>query len=120
MIIVTQKREIINFDNIIAIAKIEEDEKFKIKAMDTLGNVKSLGIYKKEERMNEIHEEIIKKMKSKRYLLKPKARLTKQHVIAAKEYFERFNHIELITGDCNFDIVPIEKNGIIIYEMPEE
>lgn len=78
-----------------------------------------LGTYKTKERALEVLDEIKNKIRGK-FLLKQKTILKPETVKSAKEYFEDLNNIDLITGDRNFDIEPINYTDAVIYEMPEE
>lgn len=52
--------------------------------------------------------------------MKPRISIEQQVIEAAKIYFERINGIDLIIDDNNFEIIPINKDNTIIYEMPEK
>ena len=78
----------------------------------------SLGLYLKERAL-EVLDEIQNKIRGK-FLLKQKTILKPETVRSAKVYFEDLNNIDLIAGDTNFDIVPIDYTDAVIYEMPEK
>lgn len=128
MVIVSQdKTMILNYENIEAIGignPLENDEgKFTI-LVDTISdNQYKIAKYDTEERTKEVLQELLKKMNSKKYLLKPKTKkvkLDQRMMEAAKKYFERINEIELIIDDENFGIVPIGNKETIIFEIPKE
>ena len=128
MVIVSQdKTMILNYENIEAIGignPLENDEgKFTI-LVDTISdNQYKIAMYDTEERTKEVLQELLKKMNSKKYLLKPKAKkvkLDQRTMEAAKKYFERINEIKLIIDDENFGIVPIGNKETIIFEIPKE
>lgn len=125
MIILNQKRdELVNFDNImnICITNCDEDG-YGIFAGCIVGvddNYRELGFYKTKKRAKEILQEIIKKINSQKFLLKPQAKLEKETIESAKRYYESLNDIDLIVEDCFFEIKPIGNSNIVIYEMPKE
>ena len=75
--------------------------------------------YETKKRALEVLDEIQDKIRVK-FLLKQKTILKPETVKSAKEYFENLNNINLIAGDGNFDIVPINYNDAVIYEMPKK
>ncbi len=125
MIILNQKKdELVNFDNImnICITNCYEDG-YGIFAGFIIGvddNYRELGFYKTKKRAKEILQEIIKKINSQKFLLKPQAKLEKETIESAKRYYEALNDIDLIVEDCFFEIKPIGNSNIVIYEMPKE
>lgn len=76
--------------------------------------------YKKEARAMQVLNEIQNKIKGK-YLMEQKSDVMfdGSTIEKARQYFENLNEISLISGDSNFDIVPIN-NEIVIYQMPKE
>lgn len=124
MVILSQdKKEIVNFDNIMNIETTDCDEDgYGIFAGFIVGrddNYRILGYYKTEERAKEILQDILKKANSRKYLLKSKAHFGKKTIKGVKEYLEALNGIELIAEDAMFDIVPTGNSEEAIYEMPE-
>ena len=82
------------------------------------GGRATIGIYSSQERALEVLDEIQKKIKTLLYL-KPQSLLGINEIKAGKKYFEKFNSVDFITCDNNFEIEPITTNAIV-YEMPEE
>ena len=125
MIILNQKKdELVNFDNImnICITNCYEDG-YGIFAGFIVGvddNYRELGFYKTKKRAKEILQEIIKKINSQKFILKPQARLKKETIESAKRYYESLNDIDLIAVDSFFEIKPTGNSNIGIYEMPKE
>ncbi len=78
-----------------------------------------LGSYQSKERALEVLDEMQNKIRGK-FLLKSKTILKPETTKSAKKYFEDLNNIDLIAGDKNFDIVPINYTDTVIYEMPKE
>lgn len=118
MIIVSQnKKEIVENLNLGIRGTGEYNKNYTIYNTE-IGTV--LGEYKTEERAKEILQDILKKMKSFKYLLKSKRETNLEMIRKAKEYFERINGIDLIVDDENFEILPLGNNETIIYEMPED
>ncbi len=125
MIIVSQdKKMIFNYENIEAIGigdPLENNNgKFAILIETISDNQYPIAEYEKEERAAEVLKEIIKKVNSQKFLLKPKVKVDQETTEAAKAYFERINGIDLIIDDASFEILPIGNSAIPIYEMPEK
>ena len=119
MVIVSQDKDIIiNYSNVEMIG-LDPDNKKEIFCTFSEGAEK-VGTYKTEERAKEVLQDILKKVNSQKYLLKPKVRVPKDMIKDAKKYFEKLNGIELIVNDNIFDIVPVGNNQEVIYEMPKE
>ena len=91
------------------------DEKYRI--YDTITYI-SLGDYKSEERALEVLDEIQNKIKGS-FMIKAKTDVPDDIFSSAKSYFERENDIKIITGDNNFDILPLNINSDV-YEMPQD
>lgn len=122
MIIISQEgKTIINFRRI-NFLNIEEadNEKFNIliNYSDDMEGI--IATYDKEERAKEVLRDLLKCMNKQRFLMKPKIKIEQDVIEAAKVYFENINGIDLIIDDNNFEIIPINKDNTIIYEMPEK
>lgn len=101
MVIIGQEdKTIINFKRI-NFLNIEEADNNKFNILINYGNDMEgiIATYETEERAKEVLRDFIE---------------------AAKIYFERINGIDLIIDDNNFEIIPINKDNTIIYEMPEK
>lgn len=120
MLIVSQdKEEIVNFDNIENIWISSDGEgRFTIEATATTNS--TLGYYETKERAKEVLRDLLKGMNNQKFLMKPKSNIKQETIEAAKDYFENINGIDLIIDDNNFEIIPINKDNTIIYEMPEK
>lgn len=124
MVIIGQEdKTIINFKRI-NFLNIEEADNNKFNILINYGNDMEgiIATYETEERAKEVLRDLLKSMKKQRFLMKPRISISiEQQVIeAAKIYFERINGIDLIIDDNNFEIIPINKDNTIIYEMPEK
>lgn len=125
MIILSQdEKKIVSTDNLNYIEFEEKEMNYNsyiyiITANFTKEQIR-LGKYKTFERAKEVLQDLLKKMNSQRYLLKPKVNIDNQTIQSAKQYFEKINKIDLIIDDKNFNIIPIGNNETIIYEMPKE
>ena len=125
MIILSQdKKEIINFDNVMNIEITDcEEEGFGIFAGVIIGvddNYRLLGYYKTEKRAKEVLVEILKNVNSQKFFLKPKINLEQSVIEDAKKYFEEINNIDLIIEDGAFEIQPINSQNVTIYQMPKK
>lgn len=125
MIIVNQDKDmIVNFDNVENIDIVADldgtgEIPFKI-YFATSSSREELGKYKTEERAKEVLRDLLKSMNKQKFLMKPKINLDQKTIEEAKVYFENINGIDLIIDDNNFEIIPINKDNTIIYEMPEK
>ena len=125
MIILSQdEKKIVSTDNLNYIEFEEKEMNYNsyiyiITANFTKEQIR-LGKYKTYERAKEVLQDLLQKMNSQKYLLKPKVNVDDEMMQNAKQYFEKINKIELIIDDKNFNIIPIENNETIIYEMPKE
>lgn len=120
MIIVSQDKEtIINFENITRISivpPVEKGYKYSI----AINGCLDLGYYTSKERAKEVLRDLLKRMNNQKFLMKPKRNIKQETIEAAKVYFENINGVDLIIDDNNFEIIPINKDNTIIYEMPEK
>lgn len=122
MVIIGQEdKTIINFKRI-NFLNIEEADNNKFNILINYGNDMGgiIATYETEERAKEVLRDLLKSMKKQRFLMKPRISIEQQVIEAAKIYFERINGIDLIIDDNNFEIIPINKDNTIIYEMPEK
>lgn len=122
MVIIGQEdKTIINFKRI-NFLNIEEADNNKFNILINYGNNMEgiIATYETEERAKEVLRDLLKSMKKQRFLMKPRISIEQQVIEAAKIYFERINGIDLIIDDNNFEIIPINKDNTIIYEMPEK
>ena len=122
MLIIGQEyKTIINFKRI-NFLNIEEADNNKFNILINYGNDMEgiIATYETEERAKEVLRDLLKSMKKQRFLMKPRISIEQQVIEAAKIYFERINGIDLIIDDNNFEIIPINKDNTIIYEMPEK
>jgi hypothetical protein len=125
MIILSQdEKKIVSTDNLNYIEFEEKEMNYNsyiyiITANFTKEQIR-LGKYKTFERAKEVLQDLLKKMNSQKYLLKPKSNIDNETIQSAKQYFENINKIDLIIDDKNFNIIPIGNNETIIYEMPKE
>ncbi|HJJ11256.1 MAG TPA: hypothetical protein OIM49_05895 [Clostridiaceae bacterium] len=122
MVIIGQEdKTIINFKRI-NFLNIEEADNNKFNILINYGNDMEgiIATYETEERAKEVLRDLLKSMKKQRFLMKPRISIEQQVIEAAKIYFERINGIDLIIDDNNFEIIPINKDNTIIYEMPEK
>ena len=122
MVIIGQEHKtIINFKRI-NFLNIEEADNNKFNILINYGNDMEgiIATYETEERAKEVLRDLLKSMKKQRFLMKPRISIEQQVIEAAKIYFERINGIDLIIDDNNFEIIPINKDNTIIYEMPEK
>lgn len=125
MIILSQdEKKIVSTDNLNYIEFEEKEMNYNsyiyiITANFTKEQIR-LGQYKTFERAKEVLQDLLKKINSKKYLLKPKANIDNETIKNAKQYFENINKIDLIIDDKNLNIIPIGNNETIIYEMPKE
>lgn len=122
MVIIGQEdKTIINFKRI-NFLNIEEADNNKFNILINYGNDMEgiIATYETEERAKEVLRDLLKSMKKQRFLMKPRISVEQQVIEAAKIYFERINGIDLIIDDNNFEIIPINKDNTIIYEMPEK
>ena len=125
MIILSQdEKKIVSTDNLNYIEFEEKEMNYNsyiyiITANFTKEQIR-LGKYKTYERAKEVLQDLLQKMNSQKYLLKPKVNVDDEMMQNAKQYFEKINKIELIIDDKNFNIIPIENNETIIYEMPKQ
>lgn len=122
MVIIGQEDKTkINFKRI-NFLNIEEADNNKFNILINYGNDMEgiIATYETEERAKEVLRDLLKSMKKQRFLMKPRISIEQQVIEAAKIYFERINGIDLIIDDNNFEIIPINKDNTIIYEMPEK
>lgn len=125
MIILSQdEKKIVSTDNLNYIEFEEKEMNYNsyiyiITANFTKEQIR-LGKYKTYERAKEVLQDLLQKMNSQKYLLKPKVNVDDEITQKAKQYFEKINKIDLIIDDKNFNIIPIGNNETIIYEMPKE
>lgn len=122
MVIIGQEdKTIINFKRI-NFLNIEEADNNKFNILINYGNDMEgiIATYETEERAKEVLRDLLKSMKKQRFLMKPRISIEQQVIETAKIYFERINGIDLIIDDNNFEIIPINKDNTIIYEMPEK
>jgi hypothetical protein len=122
MVIIGQEdKTIINFKRI-NFLNIEEADNNKFNILINYGNDMEgiIATYETEERAKEVLRDLLKSMKKQRFLMKTRISIEQQVIEAAKIYFERINGIDLIIDDNNFEIIPINKDNTIIYEMPEK
>lgn len=125
MIILSQdEKKIVSTDNLNYIEFEEKEMNYNsyiyiITANFTKEQIR-LGKYKTYERAKEVLQDLLQKMNSQKYLLKPKVNVDDEITQNAKQYFEKINKIDLIIDDKNFNIISIGNNETIIYEMPKE
>lgn len=122
MIIISQEgKKIINFRRI-NFLNIEEADNEKFNILINYGDDMEgiIATYDKEEKAKEVLRDLLKCMNKQRFLMKPKIKIKQEVIEAAKVYFENINGIDLIIDDNNFEIIPINKDNTIIYEMPEK
>ena len=122
MVIIGQEDKTIINSKRINFLNIEEADNNKFKILINYGNDMEgiIATYETEERAKEVLRDLLKSMKKQRFLMKPRISIEQQVIEAAKIYFERINGIDLIIDDNNFEIIPINKDNTIIYEMPEK
>lgn len=122
MVIIGQEgKTIINFKRI-NFLNIEEADNSKFNILINYGDDMEgiIATYETEERAKEVLRDLLKSMNKQKFLMKPKINIDQQTIEAAKVYFENINGIDLIIDDNNFEIIPINKDNTIIYEMPEK
>lgn len=122
MLIISQERKtIINFERI-NFLNIEEADNSKFNILINYGDDMEgiIATYETEDRAKEVLHDLLKSMNKQKFLMKPKINLDQKTIEAAKDYFENINGIDLIIDDNNFEIIPINKDNTIIYEMPEK
>lgn len=122
MLIISQEgKTIINFKRI-NFLNIEEADNNKFNILINYGDDMEgiIATYETEERAKEVLCNLLKSMNKQKFLMKPKINLDQKTIEAAKVYFENINGIDLIIDDNNFEIIPINKDNTIIYEMPEK
>lgn len=122
MLIISQEgKTIINFKRI-NFLNIEEANNNKFNILINYGDDMEgiIATYETEERAKEVLRDLLKNMNKQKFLMKPKINIDQQTIEAAKVYFENINGIDLIIDDNNFEIIPINKDNTIIYEMPEK
>lgn len=122
MLIISQEgKTIINFKRI-NFLNIEEADNNKFNILINYGDDMEgiIATYEIEERAKEVLRDLLKSMNKQKFLMKPKINLDQKTIEAAKVYFENINGIDLIIDDNNFEIIPINKDNTIIYEMPEK
>ena len=122
MVIISQERRtIVNFENI-NFLNIEKAENNKVNILINYADDEEgiIATYKDEKRAKEVLQDLLKYMNKQKFLMKPKIKTKKEIIKAAKVYFENINGIDLIIDDNNFEIIPINKDNTIIYEMPEK
>lgn len=122
MLIISQEgKTIINFKRI-NFLNIEEADNNKFNILINYGDDMEgiIATYETEERAKEVLRDLLKSMNKQKFLMKPKINLDQKTTEAAKVYFENINGIDLIIDDNNFEIIPINKDNTIIYEMPEK
>lgn len=122
MVIIGQEgKTIINFKRI-NFLNIEEADNNKFNILINYGDDMEgiIATYETEKRAKEVLRDLLKSMNKQKYLMKPKINIDQQTIEAAKDYFENINGIDLIIDDNNFEIIPINKDNTIIYEMPEK
>lgn len=79
-----------------------------------------LGHYKSKKKTQQVFDNIIKIVSINKLLLKPEIMLPLKELSVAKKYFEKLNGIKLVATDSNFDILPINNNGTLVYQLPED
>lgn len=122
MVIIGQEgKTIINFKRI-NFLNIEEADNSKFNILINYGDDMEgmIATYETEERAKEVLRDLLKSMNKQKFLMKPKINIDQQTIEEAKVYFENINGIDLIIDDNNFEIIPINKDNTIIYEMPEK
>lgn len=122
MLVISQEgKTIINFKRI-NFLNIEESDNNKFNILINYGDDMEgiIATYETEERAKEVLRNLLKSMNKQKFLMKPKINLDQKTIEAAKVYFENINGIDLIIDDNNFEIIPINKDNTIIYEMPEK
>lgn len=122
MLIISQEgKTIINFKRI-NFLNIEEADNNKFNILINYGDDMEgiIATYETEERAKEVLRNLLKSMNKQKFLMKPKINLDQKTIEEAKVYFENINGIDLIIDDNNFEIIPINKDNTIIYEMPEK
>lgn len=122
MLIISQERKtIINFERI-NFLNIEEADNSKFNILINYGDDMEgiIATYETEDRAKEVLHDLLKSMNKQKFLMKPKINVEQKTIEAAKDYFENINGIDLIIDDNNFEIIPINKDNTIIYEMPEK
>lgn len=122
MVIIGQEgKTIINFKRI-NFLNIEEADNSKFNILINYGDDMEgmIATYETEERAKEVLRDLLKSMNKQKFLMKPKINIDQQTIEVAKVYFENINGIDLIIDDNNFEIIPINKDNTIIYEMPEK
>lgn len=122
MLIISQEgKTIINFKRINFLnIEVADNNKFNILINygDDMEGI--IATYETEERAKEVLRDLLKSVNKQKFLMKPKINLEQKIIEAAKVYFENINGIDLIIDDNNFEIIPINKENTIIYEMPEK
>lgn len=122
MLIISQEgKTIINFKRI-NFLNIEEADNNKFNILINYGDDMEgiIATYETEERAKEVLRDLLKSMNKQKFSMKPKINLDQKTIEAAKVYFENINGIDLIIDDNYFEIIPINKDNTIIYEMPEK
>ncbi len=122
MLIISQEgKTIINFKRI-NFLNIEEADNSKFNILINYGDDMEgiIATYETEERAKEVLQDLLKSMNKQKFIMKPKINIDQQTIEEAKVYFENINGIDLIIDDNNFEIIPINKDNTIIYEMPEK
>lgn len=122
MVIIGQEgKTIINFKRI-NFLNIEEADNNKFNILINYGDYIEgiIATYENEERAKEVLRDLLNSMNKQKFLMKPKINLDQKTIEEAKVYFENINGIDLIIDDNNFEIIPINKDNTIIYEMPEK
>lgn len=80
----------------------------------------TIATYEDPVKAEKVLQEIINVIGKSKMLLKPKGLVELSNIEDAKHYFEKLNNEKLIVSDSMFEIVPIQNDYVITYQLPED